>query len=411
LEGRERSSGLGFGSFFFEFGCLFCVSVDLPVFGFITSCCISPLYVIKLPNDFLSHFLSSFLLFSSFPLFFTKPLDTLVKQMGEFAEERKSSREFIREVSATLGDLVNKIADIQIQLADVRTEKDENAEQMKALSKRLMDLENKPRDNPAPVNANANTYASVASLNLPPAPIAQHKPAPVQPKEIKPLRSEYPRAEPEVLVSFQNTPLSDTSMKAVDNALNAVNHAMIMSKLAKPIFFGAHFSMLDNLVLTTALHSSNEGLDEYFETIEKAVSYIAPGTGRCLAIWTKFLLHGVPTHLDVESIRQQVKGYSAGVSLGQTPRWLAPPEARSNKTHSTIVLAFVGEVNFTNLGGRSIMVGNRMCNLITYTAFGLQTQCSNCEAFGYPNAFCQTGPKSAVCAQDHETSQHPCEID
>jgi hypothetical protein len=32
LEGRERSWGLGFGSFFFVFGCLFCVSVDLPVF-------------------------------------------------------------------------------------------------------------------------------------------------------------------------------------------------------------------------------------------------------------------------------------------------------------------------------------------------------------------------------------------
>jgi hypothetical protein len=32
LEGRERSWGLGFGSFFFVFGYLFCVSVNLPVF-------------------------------------------------------------------------------------------------------------------------------------------------------------------------------------------------------------------------------------------------------------------------------------------------------------------------------------------------------------------------------------------
>jgi hypothetical protein len=32
LEGRGRSWGLGFGSFFFVFGCLFCVSVNLPVF-------------------------------------------------------------------------------------------------------------------------------------------------------------------------------------------------------------------------------------------------------------------------------------------------------------------------------------------------------------------------------------------
>jgi hypothetical protein len=32
LEGRERSWGLGFGSFFFVFDCVFCVSVNLPVF-------------------------------------------------------------------------------------------------------------------------------------------------------------------------------------------------------------------------------------------------------------------------------------------------------------------------------------------------------------------------------------------
>jgi uncharacterized coiled-coil protein SlyX len=314
----------------------------------------------------------------------------------------------IREVTTNLGALVEKIADIQIQLADARRKKDEMVAQIKQLTQRLAALENNAQDKLPPKNT--TTYASVTSQNFPPAPNAHQPPAPAQPKVAKPLKSEYPRVAREVVVSFSNAPLCDTSMKAVDTALNAVNHAMINSKLAKPIFFGARFSMLDNLVLTTALHSSNEGLEEYFEMIETAVTYIGPATARCSGVWTKFLLHGVPTHLELESIRQQVEGYCAGVSLGQTPRWLAHPEARSNKTNLTMVLAFIGEVNFTQLGRHSIMVGNRTCNLTTYTAFGPQTQCSKCQAFGHPKAFCQAGPKCAVCAQDHETFEHPCEI-
>jgi hypothetical protein len=72
----------------------------------------------------------------------------------------------------------------------------------------------------------------------------------------------------------------------------------------------------------------------------------------------KILLHGVPTQLDSESIRNQVEGYCSGLKLGQTLRWLAPPDARPNKSHSTVVLAFIGEVNFRQHGGRSVLVGN-----------------------------------------------------
>jgi hypothetical protein len=155
--------------------------------------------------------------------------------------------------------------------------------------------------------------------------------------------------------------------------------------------------MLDNLILTTARHSSNEGLEENLGTIEAAVNYIGPATARCGAVWSKFLLHGGPTHVDLGTIRNQVEGYCGEIKLGQTPRWLAPPEARANKTHSTIVLAIVGEVNFTKLAGRSLLVGNRTCNLTVYKSFGPQTQCMNCQAFGHPKDFCQTGPKCAVC--------------
>jgi hypothetical protein len=55
LEGRERSWGWVLGlSFFLCSVVCFVFLLTYLFFGFITSCCISLLYVIKIPNDFLS---------------------------------------------------------------------------------------------------------------------------------------------------------------------------------------------------------------------------------------------------------------------------------------------------------------------------------------------------------------------
>jgi hypothetical protein len=78
-----------------------------------------------------------------------------------------------------------------------------------------------------------------------------------------------------------------------------------------------------NLVLTTGLHENNEDLDDYLGVITKSVEVIGPATASLSVPWTKFLLHGVPTHLDLELIRRDVEGYCSGAMLGQTPRWLA----------------------------------------------------------------------------------------
>jgi hypothetical protein len=182
------------------------------------------------------------------------------------------------------------------------------------LKKQLQELETRPVETQTPKPI---TYAPIAGQNLPPSP--KHIPtvAQVNVKQVKPLKSEYPRAAREIVVSFANAPLMDTSYTAADNALNAVNYAMNLSPLRYQIFFGARFSMTDNLGLTTALHSTHEGLEEYLTTIEKAVSYIGPATAKCSAIWSKFLLHGVPTHMSLDSIRAQVEGFTSGLRLGQ----------------------------------------------------------------------------------------------
>jgi hypothetical protein len=165
------------------------------------------------------------------------------------------------------------------------------------------------------------TYASIAGQYLlhGPKPIATV--AQVNVKQMKPLKSEYPRAAREIIVYLANAPLNDTSNTAAINEINAVNNAMTLSPLRKQIFFNACFSMTDNLVLSTALHSTHEGRVEYLTTIEKAVSYIGPATAKCSAVWSKFLQYGVPTHMSLDSIRAQVEGFTSSLKLGQTRRW------------------------------------------------------------------------------------------
>jgi hypothetical protein len=106
--------------------------------------------------------------------------------------------------------------------------------------------------------------------------------------------------------------------------------------------------------------------------IIKSVEFIGLATASLSVPWTKFLLHGVPTHLDLEVIRCDVEGYCSGAKLGQTPRWLATEADRKDKPASTIVLAFVGSVSFTELGGRTIRVRNRSCNMTKYISFRLK---------------------------------------
>jgi hypothetical protein len=100
--------------------------------------------------------------------------------------------------------------------------------------------------------------------------------------------------------------------------------------------------------LTTGLHG-NSGLGEFLPVIVKALESIGPCTARLSEPWTKFLLDGVPTDANLEDIREDVEQYCTNIQLGQLPRWLANAENGKNKSHSTVVLAFLDSVITSDL--------------------------------------------------------------
>jgi hypothetical protein len=115
--------------------------------------------------------------------------------------------------------------------------------------------------------------------------------------------------------------------------------------------------------------------------------------------------------MDLETIRRGTEAFIPGRALGQTPRWLANDENRAGKEFSTIVLAFIGSEKLVDLGGKiihSIRIANKWCNLTPYIPFGTTTQCTNCQGFGHPKAYCKAEPICAVCAGKHMTQKHEC---
>jgi hypothetical protein len=228
-------------------------------------------------------------------------------------------------------------------------------------------------------------------------------------KQTKPLQALYPKAAREVRVSFQNAKDIEVSRDLEDKALEVVNSEMARTAIQSRIFHSARFSLSRNLILSTGLHTSNENLAGFLTLIEDTLTFIGPASAQLSSPWTKFLLHGVPTQMELSTIRRDVEQYCPSIKLGQTPRWLAPLDKRENKSASTVVLAFLGTITFETLGGRSMRVGNRTCTLTPFIQFGIQTQCSNCQGLGHPKDFCKARTaRCAVCAANHLTSEHPC---
>jgi hypothetical protein len=124
---------------------------------------------------------------------------------------------------------------------------------------------------------------------------------------------------------------------------------------------------------TTGLHDNNSELGKFLPVILKALEFIA----RLSEPSTKSLLHGIPTDANLEDIRDDVERYHPYIQLGQIPRWLANAKNYKNKSHSKMVLVFLGLVTTSDLGGREIGVENWSCTIIPYILYSPQTQCCN----------------------------------
>jgi hypothetical protein len=231
----------------------------------------------------------------------------------------------------------------------------------------------------------------------------------------------YPQTEREVTCYFTRNEGPDaihveqdynTRQIAADVALRRVNSAIVNNKdVFAPAFIRARVTTRGNIVFTTSNTQSNVIYEDYTTIIEDALSYY----GECEKMeigkrFSQFLLHGVPTHLSLPEISQSLSLNYPQLVQGQTPRWLTTAERRAEKANSTIVMTLTGNVKKANIGRSRLVVCNRECELDDYIAYGKSTQCRNCQAYGHPAALCRSNARCAVCADPHETKEHPCAL-
>jgi hypothetical protein len=236
------------------------------------------------------------------------------------------------------------------------------------------------------------------------------------------IPTKYPQTEREVTCHFHhddgngNTRQPEKTyverQKLADVALHRINTAFVDNKdVHVPPFIRARVTTRGSIVFTTGYSNSNVVYEDYVSIIIDALSYY--GTCEKVEIgkrFSQFLLHGVPTHLSIDEISNSIKTNYPQLIQGQTPRWLTPADRREYKANSTIVMTLLGNVKKIDIGRQNLIVGNRECQLDDYISFGRSTQCRKCQTYGHPAALCQNDPRCAVCAESHETRQHPCTL-
>ena len=219
----------------------------------------------------------------------------------------------------------------------------------------------------------------------------------------------FAREEPDAIQIEQDY---TTRQIAADTALRRVNTAIVNNKdVFAPAFIRARVTLRGNIIFTTGNTQNNVVYEDYTTIIADALSYY----GKCTEVeigkrFSQFLLHGVPTHLPLPEISQSLSTNYPQLIQGQTPRWLTPAERREHKTHSTVVMTLTGNIKKASIGRQHLIVCNRQCELDDYIAYGRSTQCRRCQAYGHPAALCRNNPRCAVCADPHETKEHPCTL-
>jgi len=243
------------------------------------------------------------------------------------------------------------------------------------------------------------------------------KPAP--PKLVPTM---YPQAEYEVTCHFSTATPTEAAVYAErhysacqaisDAALHRVNKALVDNQdiTASP-FLRVQVTMRGSIVLTTGNTQNNIIYEDYATIIADALSYYGKyekvEIGTC---FSQFLLHGVHTHLSLPDISNSIATNYPQLTQGQTPRWLTPADRREQKSTSTIVMTLTGSVKMADIGQHYLTICNRECQLNDYISYRRSTQCHNCQGYGHRTALCRNPSHCAICAEAHETKDHPCTI-
>jgi len=96
------------------------------------------------------------------------------------------------------------------------------------------------------------------------------------------------------------------------------------------------------------------------------------------------------------------------LKLACLPTWLTSEEVKSQKAHSSVILAFSSDQEAKKAVRNRLIIAGVSVKTTTYNVSKPTDQCNKCQQFEHHFAKCQNTVKCQICAQDHNIKQHNC---
>ena len=118
--------------------------------------------------------------------------------------------------------------------------------------------------------------------------------------------------------------------------------------------------------------------------------------------WFKVIAHGVNIATfdqNMQFLQNEIQKFNLNMELCDLPRWLA--RDRENKVNSSVVLTFNDRNQALN-ALKGVNIAGKHCDTEIFTSVRPNTQCINCQKFGYKHYQCRNKSKCNICARNHE---------
>ena len=125
--------------------------------------------------------------------------------------------------------------------------------------------------------------------------------------------------------------------------------------------------------------------------------------------WIKLVAHGIPTQPfaeDLNLLKDECSMFNP-IKLIQTPRWLTKPEG---KQAGSIVFAVATETEKKYCLQEGLIIAGLKTKVVNYKAFSPKTQCYKCQGYGHNPTTCRKPTKCRLCAKNHHTRDHKCNV-
>src|SRR6266496_3530643 len=109
-------------------------------------------------------------------------------------------------------------------------------------------------------------------------------------------------------------------------------------------------------------------------------------------------------------LKNEIETFNSDLKLLKNPIWLSSQENRQNNRHATILIAVENAKQAqTAIENRHCIAGNWLIAEKCQN-FLFKKQCLNCQKFGHSTRACFAQAICQICAEEHKTSQHNCNI-